>query len=222
MNIPNSQYYPGSTYTEKQNISCSFKASKNAIFSEVANSTLSSSQEIKQYIEKLTNKTKFLNKVLGNHAKTSNPVLTNLGNAEVFIGMDKTKPGRTKIEIYSDTDNFSYTYSSELQQYLPVKLAGKHRQSMNIIINDKDGRMIDGSLECDAGHLNFERNSKTGQRNGSGQGIYSFVLSPNVAENPTDWETQRWYATKDGNIVSTVFSVIFMDLMRVKPNIELI
>lgn len=222
MNISNFKYYSDSTYTKRQNISTEFKGSKNAIFNESVNATLLSSQEIKQWTEKLINKIKFLNKVIGANAKTSSPVLTNIAGAEVFINIDKTKSGCTKIKIDSETDNFSYTFSQELQQNIPVKLAEKNRQSMDIIINDKDGRMINGSLECDAGHLNFERNAKTGQRNGRGQSIYPFILSPNVKEMPTDWETQRWYATKESNAVVSVFSIIFMDLMRVKPDTKLI
>ena len=218
MNISNVQYYTGSTYTEKQ----TFKGNKNTILNDVHNSTLLNSQEIIQCIKKITNKTKFLNKVLGCHAKTSKAVSMNIGNTDVFINMDKTKPGFTKIDIFSDTNNYSYIFSQELQQSIPVKIPGKHRQSMNIIVNDKDGRMINGSLECDAGHLNFERNSKTGRRNGGGQGIYPFVLSPNLAEYPTDWEAQKWYADKGSNTISTVFSSIFIDLMRVKPNLKLI
>ena len=222
MKISNFNYHSGSTYTKRQNNSTGFKACKNAIFNECANATLLSSQEIKQWTEKLINKIKFLNKVIGANAKTTSPVLTNIAGADVFINIDKTKSGCTKIKIDSETDNFSYTFSQELQQYIPVKLTGKNRQSMDIIINNKDGRMINGSLKCDAGHLNFERNTKTGQRNGSGQSIYQFVLSPNIKEMPTNWETQRWYAAKGNNAVISVFSTIFLDLMRVKPNTKLI
>lgn len=218
MNISTLPYYTHTYSTAAQQRNINFKSNKGV----TAASTLASSQEIKQGIEKLTNKTKFLNRILGNQAKTSKPVLTKLGDTDVFIDMDKTQKGKTKIKIFSETNNVTYTYSKELKQLIPELKDTKHEQSLDVIINDKDGRMVYGVLNCDAGHLHFERNTKTGHRDGNGQGHYPFKLSPNVYEHPEDWETQRKVADKGGNTVSAVFSAVFIDLMRVKPNIKLI
>lgn len=82
--------------------------------------------------------------------------------------------------------------------------------------------MVGGTLNCDAGSLNFERDLKTGHRKGNGQGIYTFSPSPKLTEHPIDWEIQKWFAGKDSNTISAVFFCIFTDLMRVKPSIKFI
>lgn len=218
MNISPMTYYTNTNYSTKPMHNINFKSNKGF----KAASTLVSSQEITQCIAKLTNKTKFISKILGDNAKTSKPVLTKIGDTNAFINMDKTQMGLTKIKIYSATNDVYYNYSQDLQQVIPTLGSTQHEQSLEVIINNKDGRMIYGILDCDAGHLHFERNTKTGRRDGTGQGIYTFRLSPNINEHQSDWEYQRIEADKNGNTISAVFSAVFMDLMLVKPNIKLI
>lgn len=168
-----------------------------------------SNTEITEGVEKLTNKLKFINRVLGHSAKTTKPVSTSISDIPIKIMMDKTKKGKIKINISSYTEMLSK--EDKLTQ----------AQMLDLILDDKNGRMLSGHLNTKLCTLNFERNQKTGQRKGSGD---NFFLIPNINENCNVefCKDKMYWQSRSDNIVSLVFHKLFSDLSLVKPKTKLL
>lgn len=215
--IPN--YIPQRRNSEKINFGCnkSIKLQQN-----IPDSTLLTAKEIVDNVFKLVNKIQFVNKILGENDKTAKPVLAKLGDASVYINMDKSAKDKIRINLFSDTAGSMYKYSSELQGYIPVKNPEMQRQSLDIIVNKKDKRMINGQLTIVDCNMDFARDTKTGKREIHSNKCFCFV--PNLYEcyDIQDVAVQFWTNNKESNIVTSVFFNMFANLTKVKPDISLI
>ena len=165
--------------------------------------------DITNGMAKLINKLKFINKILGKDAKTLKPVSTTISDAQVDIMMDKTKKGQIKINISSHNDNIS------------VENNPLSPQNLDMILDDKKGRMISGNLNTGICNLNFERNQKTGQRKGCGD---NFFLIPNLRESGNvEFNRERFYwQSRTDNTISLIFHRLFSDLSLVRPKTNML
>ena len=209
-------------FTNNNSKPINFGCDNSMSVDNVSGSSLLDEKEIVENIHKLVNKIKFVSEILGENGKTLKPIATKIGDATIYIDIDKTQKDKIKVNLFSDTYDYTYEYSPKLQQYIPVKSSDVIRQSMDITINKKDKRMINGQLniiDCD---LNFERDIKTGKRNIRSNKSFYFV--PNLYEcfNMENLEVQYCNSNKDTNTVSSVFFNMFANLTKVKPDICLI
>ncbi len=187
---------------------------------QIIYSQMVTKDEAVEHILKLTKKIKFFNEILGKNDKTSRPVLVKLGDADVFLNVDKTSRNKVKINLYSDTNSPMYIYSFEQGAYVPNPEKYLFRQKLDIVLNNKDGRMSNGYLSTVSGSMVFERNTKSGQRAASGD---RFQLNPKLYEcnNRENFPAQKYGFDKASNIVSTVFFNMFSFLSKVKPDLKL-
>ena len=188
----------------------------------IPDSSFLNKNEIVGHVFKLVNKIKFVSEILGENGKTVKPVLAKLGDASVYIKMDKSQKDKIKISLFSDTNGFIYKYSEKLQSYIPVKNPEMIRQSLDIIVNKKDKRMINGQLDIIDCSMDFVRDTKTGKREMHSNRSFHFV--PNVYEckDIENIAVQFSQNDKASNIVTSVFLNMFSNLTKVKPEITLI
>lgn len=187
---------------------------------QMGTSQLVTQEEAVEYIQKLTKKIKFFNDILGKNGKTTKYVLVKLGEADVYMNIDKTLKNKVKINLCAATNSPLYVYAPKDMNYIPNPEKYKQRQMLDIILNSKDGRMSHGYLATTSGEMTFERNTKTGHRRAAGE---FFGLCPNINEcyNRENFPAQRYEYDKASNIVSVVFKNIFDYLSKVKPDIKL-
>lgn len=199
----------------------SFRGDRLYSLKEVIDASVVSKQDVANGVEKLVNKIKFLNKIVGVNDKTSKPVVTQLGDALVYINMDKTLKGKTKINIFTDTKGVVFRYPGYGCSYEKVENPQLERQCLDILISDKDGRMSQGLLSTiDGSCTNFERDLKSGKR--SAEGRY-FRLNPNINECVDQkFEMNDFGYEKSGLTIREIFKSLFAKLSLVKPDINLI
>lgn len=207
---------------KKNSSNINFGCNKTTQLKDVAESSLLDAPEIVDNIFKLVNKVKFVNKILGEHDKTVKPVVAKLGDASVYINMDKSPKDKIKINLFSDTDGAMYKYSSELQGYIPVENPDVRRQSLDIIVSKKDKRMIGGQLNIVDCNMNFARDTKTGKREIHSNKCFYFIPNLYECSNMENVAVQFWQNNKATNIVTSVFFNMFANLSKVKPEISLI
>ena len=126
--------------------------------------SLLNAKEIIDNVFKLVNKIQFVSDILGENGKTVKPMLAKLGDATVYIEMDKTLKDKIKINLFSDTDDAMYKYVPDLLAYILVENPEKQRQSLNIVVNKKDKRMMEGFLNIFDCKMSFVRDTTTGKR----------------------------------------------------------
>ncbi len=204
--------------TQYNNIN--FRCNKFYTAQEIKDAAIVSNKEVSEGLEKLTKKIKFVNQILGKNDKTNKPVSTQIGDAFVFINMDKTTKGKTKINIFSDTPAAVFSYSGIENQYKKIETPNIERQSLNIVISDKDGRMCNGTLSTiDDNCTTFERNIKTGKRKAEGK---YFIMVPNINEcKDQKFEMNDFGYNKTTLTIRNIFSQLFNKLSLVKPEINL-
>ena len=199
-----------------------FGCNKVMQLKDIPSTSFLSAKEINDYIFKLVNKIQFVGKILGVHDKTVKPVATKLGDATVCINMDKSPKNKVKINLYSDNEGALYEYSREYLGYIPVQNPGLYRQSLDIVVNEKDKRMIDGQLNIVDCSMNFSRNLKTGKRDVHSNKCFHFSPNLNECYNMEDSIMQFSYNSKATNTVNAVFFNLFANLTKVKPDISLL
>ncbi len=187
---------------------------------DVIEKSMLSPNEIVTNVFKLANKIKFLNKILGKNDRTVKPVLMRLGEAEVHINMEKSKYGMRQINLYSDTNSEVYRYCDELHGYVAIEHPQTIRQSFDILMREKDGRMYRGNLNIVGGAMDFERDTKTGARNVKAE-YFHFIPNLNEVHNMEDMAVQYYNRDKASNIVTSTFFNLFSNLTQVKPQISL-
>ena len=197
-----------------------FKANKFYTLEEVNKASTVSPKEVKEGVEKLTKKIRFLNGILKENDKTKQPVTAKIGDALVFIDMDKTTKGKTKINLFADTKRHIYEPTNIFNQFKKNDNPYYIRQKLNIVISNKDGRMSEGSIKpLDGIYTHFERNNKTGKRNAISK---YFSLVPNVRECSEQNKIAEYLGEDKTSItINNIFFKIFSDLSKVKPNINL-
>lgn len=196
---------------------------KNRLYTleEVIDASVVSKQDVAEGLQKLVNKIKFLNKIVGPNSKTAKPITSKIGDASVYIDMDKTVKGKTKISLFADTKSIEFEYSGFGHKYKKADNSELIRQSLDIIISDKDGRMSQGALSLvDGNCTNFERDLKTGKRYARGK---YFLLEPGVNECiDQGFEMEDFAHNKTCLIIRNIFSKLFSNLSLVKPDINLL
>lgn len=220
MNILQLTPYNNSRATSIKNTN--FGSNKIKPLTQLSEDSLLSTNEIVDNIFKLTKKIQFISKILGERDKTAKPVIAKIGDASIYINMDKSEKGKVKVDLYSDTNGMIYQYSENIQGYIPIENPIKHRQSLNMIINSKDKRMISGRLDIIDCHMDFERNTKTGKRELESNRSFYFVPNLYECHNIQDVAVQYGNYDKSSNIVTSLFFNLFSNLTKVKPEISLI
>lgn len=221
MNIQNITFKNTPTYKNyKPNKNLNFKGKELYTLEEVLEASKVSKSEISEGTEKLINKIKFLYKILKQNDRTTKPLTTQIRDTFVYINMDKTTKGKTKIELFADTNTPIYIHSGigSLYNKINPKL---ERQSLDITILDKDGRMQQGSMSLNNDSCTtFERDLKTGKRNAAGK---YFVMIPNVHEcNTQSYDMDPFGYDKTSIAIRKIFFNLFSNLTKVKPDIDLI
>ena len=177
-------------------------------------------QEVSDGLRKLVGKIKFVDKILGKNDKTIKPVGTKIGDSFVYINMDKSVKGKTKINIFSDTKGIVFKLNPMTHQYTRIEDPEYIRQFLDIIISDKDGRMSNGTIQTiDGSWKTFERNTHTGKRSAEGE---SFRLIPNLSEcNNEQRNLFDMGYDRDTLTIKNIFLNLFSKLSLVKPDISL-
>ena len=197
-----------------------FKGNRFYTLEEVNKASTVSPKDVIEGVEKLTKKIKFLNKILGENDKTVQPVAAPIGDAIVFINMDKTTKGKTKINLFADTKSHIYEPTDKLDQFIKIDNPYYVRQKLDIVISDKDGRMSEGAIKpLNGTYTHFERNNKTGKRKAISEYFY---LVPNVREcSEQNEKVKNFGEDKTSITINDIFFKIFSDLSLVKPKINL-
>lgn len=197
-----------------------FKANRLYTLEEVNKASTVSPQDVVEGVEKLTKKIKFLNKILGENDKTKQPITSQIGDAIVFINMDKTTKGKTKINLFADTKEHIYEPTNKIGLFKKNDNPYYIRQKLDIVISNKDGRMTEGSIKPLSGaYTHFERNNKTGKRLATSE---YFSLVPNVREcSSENKKVENFGEDKTSITINDIFFKIFSDLSLVKPKINL-
>ena len=197
-----------------------FKGNKFYTLEEVNKASMVSPKDVKEGVEKLTKKIKFLNEILKENDKTKQPVTAKIGDTHIFIDMDKTTKGKTKINLFADTKRQIYEPTNILDQFKKIDNPYYIRQKLNIVISNKDGRMSEGSIKpLNGTYIHFERNNKTGKRDAISK---YFSLIPNVRECfEQNQRTEYFGQDKTSIIINNIFFKIFSDLSLIKPKIRL-
>lgn len=219
LQVPN--YYINNSQ-RKNSAMINFGCNKTNPSNKLSDSSLLNDNEIVEHVCKLVNKIKFVSEILGENGKTIKPILVKLGDAPVYIKMDKSQKDNIKISLFSDTIGSLYEYSDKLQDYIPVKKPEMIRQNIDIILNKKDKRMIDGQLGIVDCYINFIRDTKTGKREMHSNKCFYFVPNLYECKDIEDLAVQFWQNDKAANIVTSTFFNVFANLTKVKPEISLI
>lgn len=209
-------------YQRRNYVQVNFGCNTTAPLKSLQESTMLNADEIVANMFKLANKIKFVSEILGDYGKTINPIPAKIGDAIININIDKSPKNKIRINLFSDTDEIIYKYSPELQMYMPVKGSAQERQSMDIIVNKKDKRMMDGQLNVFDCIVNFSRNIKTGKREINSSKPFVFVPNLYECKDIRDVAVQFYQNSKEANIVTSLFFNMFANLTKVKPEISLI
>lgn len=203
-----------------QNIN--FGSHKIESLRQLPKTSLLGDNEIADNILKLAKKVQFVSKILGERDKTAKPVVAKIGDASIYINMDKSQKGKIKVDLYADTKDKVYRYSNALRGYISVENPDICRQSLNITFNPKDKRMISGHLDIIDCDMDFERDIKTGKRELTSS--KPFYFSPNLYEckDIQDMKLQHRERDKSCNTVTSLFFNLFSSLTKVKPEVNLI
>ena len=220
MNISGITPYYNSVSNNTRSRNLNFRGNKLYTLRQIEELSKTSEADVADGLTKLVSKIRFINKILGQDSKTLKPVTTKIAETPVDIMMDKTGKGKTKINIVAYSDASTYV-SPKAGMYERVNEEYIWPQTMDIILDNKDGRMINGELDTKLNSLSFVRNSKTGRRTAEGR---YFFLVPNVYECK-DIKNRRdnmiWYS-KTSNTISLIFQKLFADLSLVKPKNKLV
>lgn len=222
MNIQNTTYNNSpiyKTYTNNKNIT--FKGKTFYTIEEVLEASKVSKTEVADGIEKLTNKIKFLYNILKQNDRTTKPLTTQIRDSFVYINMDKTTKGKTKINLLAETNSPIYIYSGIGSLYNKIN-PQLEKQSLDITLLEKDGRMHQGTMSLNNGACTtiFERDKKTGKRNATGK---YFVMTPNIREcNTQSYEMDPFGYDRTSITIRNIFFNLFSNLTKVKPDIDLI
>ena len=213
----NSQYQ-----TNKNNLKTNFKSNRTQDIKEIVELSAVAKEEVAEGLSKIISKIKFLNRILGQNDKTTKPVLAKIGDSFVFINMDKTTKGMTKISLYADTGMQEFQNLALKEQCKNIHSCASKRQSLDIVISDKDARMCRGDLiSIQDDFITFERNPKTGKRRvGSGY----LCLVPNVKEcRDQKFEMNSFICGFDKTtlMIREIFYSLFSKLSLVKPGVTL-
>lgn len=222
MNISPISFNCTNSFQRKSSKRINFGCNKTIPLKEVPNISLLKENEIVDNIFKLVKKIQFISKIIGEHDKTAKPVLAKIDDAPIYISMDKNYKDKIKINLFSDTDEAMYKYSSELEKYVPVETPELIRQSLDMIVSKKDKRMINGQLDIFGCNINFARDTKNGRREFNSNKCFYFVPNLYECNNIEDVNVQFYQNTKATNIVTSTFFNLFANLTKVKPDITLI
>lgn len=222
MNIQNINFKSTTIHkNNKNNTDLTFKGKELYTLEEVLEASKVSKTDVSEGIQKLINKIKFLNKILKQNDRTSKPLTTKIKDTFVYINMDKTSKGKTKIEVFADTNSPIYIHSGIGSLYNKIKTPKLERQSLDITIFDKDSRMHQGTMSLNNGSCTtiFERDKKTGKRNATGK---YFVMVPNVHEcNTQSHEMDPFGYDRTSITIRNILFNFFSNLTKVKPDIDL-
>ncbi len=198
-----------------------FSGNKLYTLKQIEALSKTSETDIAEGVMKLVNKIKFINKIVSPDSRTLNPVTTKIAETPVEIMMDKTRKGKTKINITAYTDASTYVLKEKVGMYERVDEQEIWPQTMDIILDNKDGRMINGELDTKLNSLSFERNNKTGKRDATGR---YFFLVPNLYEckDVKNCRDKMLRYSKASNTISLVLQRLFADLSMVKPKNKLV
>lgn len=211
----NSQYNINKKYNN-----ISFGAKKFYSVEDIMKISSTSPQEVSDGLRKLVNKIKFLNKILGENDKTIKPINTKIGDSDIFINMDKSIKGKTKINIFTYTKGKIFDYDSKTDKYVKREKVNYIRQFLDIILSNKDGRMSHGTISTiDGGWKTFERNPKTGKRSAEGD---FFKLIPNINEcNEEQKNVYDFGYERNTLTIKNIFLKLFSQLSLVNSDIKL-
>ena len=177
-------------------------------------------EEIAGNTKKLVSKLRELSKTLGTNGRTQEPILVRIGDADFLVRINKRIKGETHINIYGEgqqvIDLFKVTDSGML--YKPLERPRTVARSVNIVLNQKDGRMLRGEMIFNGQVVNFSRDIKTGKREMTGR---YFRLVPNSFEAKDcmmKYDIQPEIYNREANVVGTTLYSLFTDLAKVKPD----